>query len=194
MLYSIYFHNVKVSMLTYLKTQQILDTAELIHSEQAISQTVQRLAAEITQLLAHQQPLVLCVMNGAVVFAGQLLPQLQFPLDFDYVHLTRYDKKLHGGSIHWRVEPRENMRDRTVLVLDDILDEGITLAAIRDRLLKNGVKAFYSAVLAEKELDKPKSFHADFVGLTVPNRYVFGFGMDIQGAWRNLPAIYAVKD
>ncbi len=181
-------------MLTYQQTQQILAAAELIHSQQTIIETVQRLAAEITQRLAHQQPLVLCVMNGAVVFAGQLLPQLHFPLDFDYVHLTRYDNKLHGGSIHWRVESKENVRDRTILVLDDILDEGITLTAIRDRLLKNGAKAFYSAVLAEKDLDKPKSFHADFVGLTVPNRYVFGFGMDIYGAWRNLPAIYAMTD
>lgn len=181
-------------MMTYQQVQQILNTAELIHSEQVVSQTVQRLAADITRVLSHQQPLVLCVLGGAVVFTGQLLPQLRFPLDFDYLHLTRYDKKMRGGDIHWRVEPRENMQDRVVLVVDDILDEGITLAVIRDKVLGNGAKAFYSAVLAEKETGKPKPLHADFVGLTVPDRYVFGFGMDIQGAWRNLPAIYAVKE
>ena len=181
-------------LLTYLEAQQTLESAELIHSEQVVSQTVQRLAADITRVLSDQRPIVLCVMRGAVVFTGHLLPQLQFPLDFDYVHLTRYDEKMAGGEIYWQVEPKENMQDRVVLVLDDILDEGITLAAIRDKVLKNGAKAFYCAVFAEKEIGKPKPFSADFVGLRVPNRYVFGFGMDIQGAWRNLPAIYAARE
>jgi hypoxanthine phosphoribosyltransferase len=181
-------------MRTNQQLQQILDSAELIHSEQTIVRTVQRLAADITQVLSHQQPLVLCVMGGAVVFTGQLLPLLGFPLDFDYLHLTRYDKALTGGAIHWQAEPKENMHGRVVLVLDDILDEGVTLAAIRDKVLENGAQAFYSAVLVEKQTGQPKPFSADFVGLTVPNRYVFGFGMDIHGAWRNLPAIYAVKD
>ena len=181
-------------MRTNQQLQQILDSAELIHSEQIIAHTVQRLAADITQVLSHQQPLVLCVMGGAVVFTGQLLPLLGFPLDFDYLHLTRYDKALTGGAIHWQAEPKENMHGRVVLVLDDILDEGVTLAAIRDKVLENGAQAFYSAVLVEKQTGQPKPFSADFVGLTVPNRYVFGFGMDIHGAWRNLPAIYAVKD
>ncbi|PXW82300.1 hypoxanthine phosphoribosyltransferase [Nitrosomonas sp. Nm84] len=176
------------------QAERILEEAELIHSEQTVVQTVHRLATDITRELAQQYPLVLCVMGGAVVFTGQLLPQLRFPLDFDYLHLTRYDKKMTGGEIHWQAEPKENMKDRVVLVLDDILDEGITLAAIRDKVLEKGAKAFYSAVLAEKETGKPKPFKADFVGLTVPDRYVFGFGMDIHGAWRNLPAIYAVKD
>ncbi|HRB98336.1 MAG TPA: hypoxanthine-guanine phosphoribosyltransferase [Nitrosomonas sp.] len=181
-------------MRTNQQLQQILDSAELIHSEQIIAHTVQRLATDITQVLSHQQPLVLCVMGGAVVFTGQLLPLLGFPLDFDYLHLTRYDKALTGGAIHWQAEPKENMHGRVVLVLDDILDEGVTLAAIRDKVLENGAQAFYSAVLVEKQTGQPKPFSADFVGLTVPNRYVFGFGMDIHGAWRNLPAIYAVKD
>ncbi|MER0172103.1 MAG: hypoxanthine-guanine phosphoribosyltransferase [Nitrosomonas sp.] len=181
-------------MQTYQQLEQILNTAELIHSEQVVTQTVQRMAADITRVLSHQQPLVLCMLGGAVIFTGQLLPQLRFPLDFDYAHLTRYDKKMQGGEIYWRVEPRESVKDRVILVLDDILDEGITLAAIRAKVLENGAKAFYSAVFTEKETGRPKPLKADFVGLTVPDRYVFGFGMDIRGAWRNLPAIYAVKN
>jgi hypoxanthine phosphoribosyltransferase len=181
-------------MQTYQQLEQILNTAELIHSEQTVTQTVQRMAADITRVLSHQQPLVLCLLGGAVIFTGQLLPQLRFPLDFDYAHLTRYDKKMQGGEIHWRVEPRESVKDRVILVLDDILDEGVTLAAIRAKVLENGAKAFYSAVFTEKETGKTKPIKADFVGLTVPDRYVFGFGMDIRGAWRNLPAIYAVKN
>lgn len=181
-------------MIPYQQAQQLLDSAELIYSGQTVAQTLQRLAAEITRELSQQQPLVLCLMGGAVVFTGQLLPLLGFPLDFDFVHLTRYGKELRGGDIHWRVAPRENIEGRIVLALDDILDEGITLAALRDYALQNGAKAFYSAVFTEKQTGRPKPFKADFVGLTVPDRYVFGFGMDIHGAWRNLPAIYALKD
>lgn len=181
-------------MLDTIQAQHVLKAAELIHSEQAVNEAVQRMAAEITQALAQQNPLVLCIMQGAVVFTGQLLPQLQFPLDFDYAHLTRYGDHLTGGEIHLRVAPQINPRDRVVLVLDDILDEGITLSAIRTKVLEDGAKAFYSAVFVEKDTSKPKPCNADFVGLTVPNRYVFGFGMDIHGAWRNLPAVYAITD
>lgn len=181
-------------MLTSQQAQQLLSSAELIHSEQVITQTLQRLADEITQVLARQQPLVLCVMGGAVVFAGQLLPQLRFPMDFDYLHLSRYGKGKSGGAIHWQAEPREDVRDRVVLVLDDILDEGVTMAAVRDKVLASGARSFYSAVLVEKQTGQCKLAKADFIGLPVPNRYVFGFGMDIHGLWRNLPAIYATTD
>lgn len=180
--------------LSHQQALQILDNAELIHSEQIVAQTLQRLAADITAELSQQQPLVLCLMSGAVVFAGQLLPLLKFPLDFDFVHVTRYGNALHGGDVHWRVEPRESVKDRVILAVDDILDEGVTLAALRDFVLEKSAKAFYSAVLAEKQTGGSKPIAADFVGMTVPNRYVFGFGMDIHGAWRNLPAIYALKD
>ena len=180
-------------MLTYQQTQQILDTAELIYSEQVVTQTVHRLAEAITQTLSQQQPLVLCVMGGAVVFTGNLLPQLAFPLDFDYIHVTRYGDETSGGELRWIAAPHEAMAGRTVLVLDDILDEGITLAAIRTRMLDSGAAACYTAVFADKDIGKPKPIKADFVGLRLPNRYVFGFGMDVHGAWRNLPAIYAIK-
>jgi hypoxanthine phosphoribosyltransferase len=92
------------------------------------------------------------------------------------------------------VAPHTSVKDRVVLVLDDILDEGITLASIRERIMENGAKAFYSAVFANKDISKSKPITADFVGVTLPDRYVFGFGMDIYGSWRNLPAIYAVRE
>ncbi|MBI2314059.1 MAG: hypoxanthine-guanine phosphoribosyltransferase [Betaproteobacteria bacterium] len=173
---------------------RILDTAEEIHSAVVVSAAVKRVAQEINRALADTCPLVLSVMGGAVVFAGQLLPLLTFPLDFDYIHVTRYREGTAGGTIDWKVAPRQNVEGRVVLVVDDILDEGQTLAAVRDRVLEHGARAFYSAVFADKTLDHPKPIRADFVALTVPNRYVFGFGMDVRGAWRNLPAIYALKD
>ncbi len=133
-------------------------------------------------------------MRGSVVFTGQLLPQLRFPLEFDYLDVTRYGDATRGGAISWKVDSATSVSGRTVLVVDDILDEGHTLKAIRDKLLSAGAQQVYSAVFAEKQTGRPKPVAADFVGVKLPNRYVFGFGMDVNGAWRNLPAIYALED
>ena len=181
-------------MLPSEEAEKIFGTAEQIFSADVVSQTVKRMAIDITTLLSHQYPLVLSIMGGAVVFTGQLLPLLEFPLNFDYLHVSRYDNKTHGGKINWTVLPRENVQNRVVLVLDDILDEGITLAAIRERVMNQGAAAFYSAVFADKDIGRSKPIRADFVGVVVPDRYVFGFGMDVRGVWRNLPAIYAVRE
>lgn len=175
------------------EARQLLENAELIASDDAVQKTLARLADEIAVDLRDTLPLVLAVMGGAVVFAGQLLPRLTFPLEFDYLHVTRYRGKTSGGAIEWRVLPGQNVVGRTVLVLDDILDEGATLAAIRDKLLDLGAGKVLSAVLTDKDNGLTKPIRADYVGLRVPDRYVFGCGMDVYGMWRNLPAIYALK-
>ncbi|MHB8915960.1 MAG: hypoxanthine-guanine phosphoribosyltransferase [Thiobacillus sp.] len=173
--------------------QQLLDNAELIASAEEVQATLGRLAQEIAADIDKTFPLVLAVMGGAVVFAGQLLPRLAFPLEFDYLHVTRYRGKTSGGAIEWRVLPGKNVVGRTVLVLDDILDEGETLAAVRDKLLELGAAKVLTAVLTDKQNQLNKPIHANYVGLRVPDRYVFGCGMDVYGLWRNLPAIYALK-
>lgn len=180
--------------MTAEEARRILSEAELVCSAEEISRTIDRLASEITARLRDAYPLVLSVMSGAVVFAGQLLPKLNFPLECDYLHATRYGSLTSGGELSWLMEPRTAVSGRTVLVLDDILDEGITLAAIKARLLEQGAAACWIAVLAEKETGHPKPVKADFTGVTLPNRYVFGCGMDVKGAWRNLPAIHALKE
>jgi hypoxanthine phosphoribosyltransferase len=96
--------------------------------------------------------------------------------------------------LSWRAAPWTSVKGRTVLVVDDILDEGLTLAAIHERMLEQGATACYTAVAADKLNGKQKPISADFVALTVPDRFVFGYGMDARGAWRNLPAIYAMKE
>jgi hypoxanthine phosphoribosyltransferase len=171
----------------------LLAHAEQICSAEEIAHAVERVATEISDVLAARNPLVLVVMSGGIVFGGHLLTRLTFPLDFDYLHLTRYGESTQGGQIEWKVLPRQPVRGRTVLVIDDILDEGNTLAAVRERLLADGAAAFYSVVFADKDIGRAKPITADFVGITLPNRFVFGFGMDVQGIWRNLPAIYALK-
>lgn len=173
---------------------QILEDADLIYSEAEVQIAIATLATAISARFKDTTPLLLSVMGGAVVFTGQILPRLHFPLDFDYVHATRYGKNTRGGELEWIVEPRESVAGRSVLLLDDILDEGHTLAAIRARLLDRGAAEVTCAVLTEKHTGQNKPIRADFVGLVLPNRYVFGCGMDVEGAWRNLPAIYALKD
>lgn len=174
------------------KPEYFLHQAELIHSAEVVDAAITQLASSIKADLGESKPLVLCVMGGAVVFAGKLLPELAFPMEFDYVQVSRYHNQTQGQHLVWKVEPKDNVRGRTVLVLDDILDEGHTLAAIKQKCLEQGAVRVVIAVLAEKELGHAKPIAADFVGLTLPNRYVFGCGMDVYGWWRNLPAIYAL--
>lgn len=181
-------------MLNNQEARNILQHAELIVAADEVQAALARVAQEINTALADQHPLVLSVMGGAVVFTGQLLPLLNFPLDFDYIHVSRYGNGKQGGALHWKVEPRENVRGKIVLVVDDVLDEGETLAAVKQRVLELGASGFYCAVFADKLNGKAKPIHADFVGVELPDRFVFGYGMDIHGAWRNLPAIYATKE
>lgn len=181
-------------MLSTGQARDILQQAELIVKASDVEAAVVRVAQKINAALGDANPLVLSVMGGAVVFTGQLLPQLNFPLDFDYIHVSRYGAGNQGGKLHWKVEPRENVQGRIVLVVDDILDEGETLAAVRQRVLDLGASGFYCAVFADKLNGKRKPVIADFVGLELPDRFVFGYGMDIHGAWRNLPAIYATRE
>ncbi len=173
---------------------RFLQESDLVASADEVQAALRRVASEIETRLAGAYPLVLAVMGGAVVFAGQLLPLLHFPLDFDYIHASRYGTATSGAAIDWRVRPPDSVRGRTVLVVDDILDGGDTMAAIRERLLALGAEAFYCAVLVEKMLDRKRPIQADFVGLRIPDRFVFGYGMDAKGFWRNLPEIRAMTD
>lgn len=158
-----------------------------------VQAALDRLAAEITARLAGSHPLVVTVMNGGQVFAGQLLPRLPFTLDCSYVHVRRYGRDTEGGELVWIAGPDEPVKDRTVLLLDDILDEGRTLATIRERFLQMGAREVLLAAFALKERGAAPMVQADFTGVRVPNRFVFGFGMDVGGAWRNLPSIRALR-
>ncbi len=174
--------------------RDILLASEEIADAMTVQASLDRLGQEICSVLQDRFPLVLPVMGGAIVFAGQLLPRLDFPLEFDYLHVTRYRGKTQGGAIEWRVLPGQPVSGRTVLVIDDILDEGETLHAVKEKLLEMGAARVHTAVLADKDIARPKPIQADFVGLKVPNRFVFGCGMDAYGLWRNLPEIRALKE
>ena len=175
------------------QARDLLQTAQLVCSADTVNAAVTRVARELNCTLQDAHPLVLCVMRGALVFAGQLLPQLDFPLQVDTLDATRYGDAAHGGELVFRHMPAADVTGRTVLLVDDILDQGITLALLRERLLALGARRVLIAVFAVKDTGRSKPVDADYCGVTLPDRYVFGFGMDVHGYWRNLPAVYALK-
>lgn len=169
--------------------------ADCLADEVAVEDALDRMAAEINTRLACTNPIVYAVMNGGLILAGRILPRLPFPLEVAYLHATRYGHALKGAVLDWRVRPTQDLRDRTVLVLDDILDEGHTLAAIIDYLKAEGAGEVLSAVLVHKAHDRKAypGMRADFTGLDIADRFLFGCGMDYKGYWRNASGIYAVK-
>ncbi len=169
-----------------------LERAECIHDAAALEAAIARVAREIDTALSGAPAVFLTVMQGALPFAGQLATRLSAPLRFDYVHATRYRGATQGGQLHWVKAPKESLAGATVLLVDDILDEGHTLAGIREHCLEQGAARVLIAVLCEKRHGRGAGLVADFVGVEVPDRYVFGYGMDYHEQGRNLAAIYAV--
>ncbi len=169
----------------------MLQRADCLYSSDRVESALAAMAARINQTLSGTDPLVICVMTGGVVPFGQLLPQFQFPLQIDYVHATRYGKKLQGGQLQWISGPHQDPRGRVVLLIDDILDEGTTLAGIEARYRDDGASEVYKAVLVVKNRPRQYDVKVEFAGLEVPNRYVFGCGMDYKGYLRNVAGIYA---
>jgi hypoxanthine phosphoribosyltransferase len=170
--------------------EQIFDATTV---ERAVADVADKLNARFNAPDDETFPLVLGVMGGAVVFVGQVLPQLKFPLEFDYIHVTRYGDDDQGGKVVWKVIPRANVEGRTIIVLDDILDEGEALAHVKQRLIDMGAAEVIIAVFADKALGRSKPVEADIVGLSIPNKFVIGFGMDVYGYWRNLPGLWAIR-
>lgn len=182
----------------YKRARDLIKNAEEIFDADTVKAAVARVAGTLNERFGNPEdeafPLVLGVMGGAVVFTGQLLTQLDFPLEFDYIHVTRYGDDDKGGQVVWKVIPRSNVEGRTIIVVDDILDEGETLAHVKQRLLDMGAAEVILAVFADKDLKKAKPVQADIVGLTIPNKFVVGFGMDVYGYWRNLPGLWAIRE
>jgi len=171
------------------------DDAEKLYSIPEVQSIIAKMAGDMASL-AGSNPLVLPMMNGGLFFAGQLLPQLNFPLQCDYIHVTRYHETTSGSDLHWKKTPEQTISGRTVVLLDDILDEGITLESVTDYCKQQGAKKVVSAVLTRKERDGQPlaSFEPDWWGLPLPNRYCFGCGLDYKGYWRNADGLYALPD
>ncbi|SCZ59585.1 hypoxanthine-guanine phosphoribosyltransferase [Thiohalomonas denitrificans] len=178
---------------TPAEAERVYREADCLYTLEQVEAAVDRMAGEITERLHDRNPLILCVLTGALIPTGNLLPRLDFPLHIDYVHATRYQGNTSGAELDWIVRPATPLSGRVVLVVDDILDEGITLAAIIDECRRAGAAEVYSAVLVEKRHERKNGLKADYIGLEVEDRYVFGYGMDYKSYLRNAPGIFAVK-
>ncbi|MEJ2307830.1 MAG: hypoxanthine-guanine phosphoribosyltransferase [Gammaproteobacteria bacterium] len=181
-------------MTTASDAQKVLEQADCLFTRDEVDAAIDRIAQAINRDYAGLNPVVLCVMNGGVVLAGHLLTRLSAVLEFDYMHATRYRGETTGGELLWKHHHEIALNGRDVLVVDDILDYGETLKAIREACLKEGAASFRSAALVKKIHDNNCGIEAEYVGLEVPDRYVFGYGMDYKDFLRNAPGIYAVRD
>ncbi len=180
---------------TFAQALEVMQGAQCLYSEAEVQQAVEVLSQDITHELATLNPVILVVMTGGLVFAGQLLLRLNFPLQVDYVHVTRYQGGTVGYEVSWLARSHLSLRHRHLLVVDDILDEGHTLAAILKDCQKTGAASVRSAVLVEKDHDRKfEGVRADFIGLHVEDHFVFGYGLDYREYWRNAQGIYAVND
>lgn len=176
--------------------RQVMAEADCLYSNAEVEAAIDTMATAINGEMGDSNPVVFCVMNGGLIFSGKLLPKLDFPLELSYLHATRYRNETSGGELFWKAKPEISFIDREVLIIDDILDEGHTLGAIIDFCRHAGAKNVRIAVLVDKTHDRKArpDLKADYVGMPCVDRYVFGYGMDYKGYWRNAPGIYAVKN
>lgn len=175
--------------------RRIRDEAECLADGATVDAAISRMASDITKRLSNADPIIFVVMNGGLVLGGRLLPRFDFPLELFWLHATRYGHDCQGGEVEWHAPASLDVRERTVLVVDDVLDVGHTLLAIVNRLLGQGASEVLTAVLVDKQHDRKAlpGLKANFTGLELPDRFLFGSGMDYRGYWRNADGIYAVK-
>lgn len=180
-------------MITPEQVQNILTRSTCLYTKAEVEGAINQMAEKMQKELAGSNPLFLCVVIGGIVTLGNLLPRLDFPLEVDYIHATRYRKALKGGQLQWRAEPHSSLAGRTVVIVDDILDTGLTLIEIIKYCESKQAKKVYTAVLVDKQRPREEGglAKADFTGLQVPEHYVYGYGMDYKGYLRNAAGIYA---
>lgn len=174
---------------------ELFQHAEKLFEPAEINEALTHVARDIERDFADKDPLCLIVMLGGFVFAGQLLPKIKIPLEVDYIHATRYRGEMQAAdAIHWLVKPNNSLKDRHILILDDILDEGVTLAEIINYCQAHGALSVKTAVMVDKNVPRsPKGIqHADYAALKTENAFLFGYGMDCKEYWRNADGIYAL--
>ncbi|ETX09751.1 hypoxanthine phosphoribosyltransferase [Marinomonas ushuaiensis DSM 15871] len=178
---------------TINELNKILDEADCLVDETKINEALDKMASQITADLSDKLPLVLCVMNGGLIPTAALIERLNFPLELDYIHATRYGMETEGTQLNWLSYPQTSLKNRHVLVVDDIFDQGHTLEAIQKWLEEQGTSSVHTATIINKLHDRKTNMQPDYVGTDVVDRFLFGYGMDYKGYFRNLKGIYAIK-
>lgn len=172
---------------------QLLANSSLVYSASEVETAIDVVAHQINQQFKDTPVVLMCVMTGALYFSAKLLAKLAMPVELDYVQANRYHANLSGAELVWAKLPTQDLHGKTVLLVDDILDEGVTLQAVHAKCLELGARAVRTVVLADKLNQQTKPIKSDFTALTVPNLFVFGCGMDAHGWWRNLSEIRAIN-
>lgn len=184
-----------MSQISNQQIEKTLRNSECIISSIEVAAAYERLAATLNLHYAGLNPIVMVVMNGGLIPAGQLLTQLTFYHRMNYIHATRYRANAGTDDLIWKHKPDVDIEGEHILLIDDIFDEGITLKAVVNELEKENPASINCCVLLNKLHDrKVDGFKVDFVGLDVEDRYVYGCGMDFHGYLRHLPGIYAIKE
>jgi hypoxanthine phosphoribosyltransferase len=175
--------------------KSLLEKSSVVFNHEQVMEAVDKMADEINAFYGDEPIVMIAVMTGAIIPAAWLATRLKMPVQMDFVHATRYQSGLYGAELEYRVPPRMDLEGKRVLVVDDIFDEGDTLAAIKGSCEKRKAGSVHMAVLVRKMHDRglPREF-ADFVGLDVPDVYVFGCGMDAYEEWRHLDQILALEE
>lgn len=165
---------------------------ELIHSADEVQAAIARQADALRPQFREEFPLVLILMQGALYYATWLTLALAIPLELDYVHVSRYADRREGRELVWQRLPSAALEGRNVLIVDDIFDEGDTIAAVREACSRAGASTLHTAVMTRKHHNRARARPPDSVALEVPDRFIVGCGLDDAGRWRNLPALYAL--
>ena len=182
-------------MLKQAELQQIIDHSDLIYTQTEIATAITQMAATTDQLLAGSQPIIIAVMNGGMVLTYDLIRQLKTRSRLDYLQVARYQDKTVGGQLHWHKQPQQSLAGETVLLVDDIFDQCDTLQELVSYCKAQGAKQIFSAVLLYKhKAQREHSLMPDVIGLEVADRFVYGYGMDYQGYFRDVAEIYALRE
>ncbi len=183
-------------VIDHSRYERIVQRATQLCSKEDIEKAFDRMAAEITQQLSEKNPTFVCVLSGAIVPMGQLLTRLDFPLKIDYLNASHYNGKVKGSELHFTVKPKESLKDKVIVLVDDIIDTGKTLQAVIDFCYQEGAKEVYTAVMIDKKRDRDEKglYKADFVGLQIPDKFIVGYGLDYEQYFRNLDGIYVMPE
>ncbi|HLQ86776.1 MAG TPA: hypoxanthine-guanine phosphoribosyltransferase [Salinisphaeraceae bacterium] len=179
----------------YIEAGEVYASADVLIDEQQLDAGYDRMAAQISAQFRGLNPVMICIMTGGLYTTAELTKRLDFPFELDYLHVTRYAGDIRGGDLVWKVSPSIDLGGRHVLVIDDILDEGATLGATIDAIHAQQPASVRTAMLLQKMHDRlVAELEADFLGFEIPDRYVFGAGLDYKGYLRQFPAVYAIAE
>jgi hypoxanthine phosphoribosyltransferase len=168
---------------------------KILISRDEIAKAVDRLAHEIRRDYQGKQPLLIGILKGSFVFMADLIRQLDLPLELDFVRLSSYGAaRQSSGKVRVVQGVKTPVKGRNVLVIEDIVDTGITISFLLDYLKKKKPASLKLCVLTDKPSRRRVPVSIDYLGFTVPNKFIVGYGLDFDEKFRNLPHIYTLED